>query len=344
MNWVFRCNIASERHGNQTVQGIGHAMRCIALAKEVERQGDSALLSVEGDADVEPFLDGRRIEYVRNEDHLAVARDTGADVVVTDINYLDAETIREYRTVAPVANLAPRGVPKYFADLTFTSEKIRDVPEPGDASTYEWCAGPEFTIINDDFIEERARLKAEYGDGAADLPAEKDVVIHMGGVDKYDRTGKILDCLRRELVEKYDFTVGVGPFNPHLDDIRDRCKEFGDNVEVIHSPDNLATVLSGTRLAILGTGITPYEALAIGVPSANVGASEFHDIRGRILEDQSLGEYLGNVADIASSDVNPKIAELLSEEETLQRIRQNGFDRVDGEATRRIIQRIRSTV
>lgn len=342
MNWIFRCNIANERHGDQTIQGIGHAMRCISLAKVVESKGDSALLLIEGDEDVEPFLDEYGIKYIRNKNHVAAAREAGADIFLTDINYLERDSIREYRTVAPVVNLAPRGVPKYYADLTFTSEKIRDIPEPEDASSYEWYAGPEFTIINKDFVRERERLKSGYGDDPGDFPVEKRVVIHMGGVDKYDRTSQIVNCLNRNLAEEYEFTVGVGPFNPNIDELRERCEE--SKITLNYAPDNLAEMVSGARLAILGTGISAYESLAIGVPSANLGVSEFHNMRGRFLEEQLLGVYLGNMYDVDSDGLNSKITALLMNDDKLRRMSRNGFSRVDGRAASRIVEKIQSTV
>ncbi len=338
MNWLFRFNIASERHGDQVVHGIGHAMRCISLAQEVEKRGDSALLSIEGEEDVEQFFEQKGIEYVRNSEHIEAAKNIDADVVVVDINYLDKERIQEYKTVAPVVNLAPRGVPKYYSDLTFTSERIRDVPEPDGAPSYEWLAGPEYTILNSDFVRERQRLKSEYGDVLQNQPTSDRVVIHMGGVDKSNRTGQVLDSLANEFIEQYRFTLVVGPFNPNVSEIRNLATSYGDNMTICNSPDNLANVFSGAKLAILGTGISTYEALAIGVPSANVGVSEFHDMRGQILEKESLGVYLGNQDDLKSGEMNLRLHEFLEYERDRNQIRKNGFNRIDGRATLRIVE------
>ncbi len=344
MKWLFRCNIASERYGDEVVQGIGHAMRCIALARGVEHVGDSALLSVEGEEDVTSFLDEQSIEYVLNESHTDVAEKFGADIIVTDINYLERQVIERFREIAPVVNLAPRGKTKYYADISFTSEAIVDVPEPSDSITNTWHAGPEFTIINDDFIRERKRLLNTYGDSVTNFPKKDRVIVHMGGVDKYDRTGTVLDLLDPETVDSVQMKIIAGPFNPNIGTIQEYCKSHGQNVSIVHAPDNLAKVISESKFAVLGTGISTYEALSIGVPSINIGVSEFHDKRGEFLMENSLGDYLGAYEKLSESKLNNSIKSWINGNQSIKNVRENGFDTVDGNAIKRIIDITQSKI
>ncbi|WP_164471732.1 hypothetical protein [Halosimplex salinum] len=339
MRWLFRCNVASERFADDDadVQGIGHAMRCLSVARAAEAAGDVAMFTIEGADDIVPFLEKTGLDFRLNRDHFDVAQRYDPDVVVTDVNYCDRRAVERFRDIAPVVNLAPRGEVKYYADLTFTSEAIRDVPEPDDAMFDRWYSGPEYTIISDDFVRRRAVM-----DGA-DPPVERGkVVINMGGVDESDRTGKVLELLSADLVERLDLTITAGPFNPNADALRARCDELGGAVEFLHAPDDLAAVLSGSEFAVLGAGISTYEALAIGVPSLNVGLSSFHDERGAVLESEDLGVYLGNVEDLTADRVNDTIGSLLGGDDRLDRIRSKGFHAVDGSASEQILSRVRT--
>lgn len=338
MRWLFRCNIANERttEDETKVQGIGHAMRCVSLAREVSTTSDEALLSIEGNQDVETYLDDFGIDYVRNRNHLKIADSFDPDVIVVDINHLDPSVIRGFSSRGLVVNLAPRGLPKYYADVSFTSEPIRDVNEPDDAAYDKWYAGPDYSFIHDDFVELRRNLKLDQ-----DFPRDDFAVVHMGGVDQFNRTGIVIDELLTNLNDEFNFKIIAGPLNPNTGELISRCAQLGDHVELVVGPENLASEFLNARFGILGTGITTYEALAIGVPSLNVGLSEFHDQRGALLEEWGLGQYLGNITEINNASATEMIREFIENDEKIKRYRQRGLETVDGQAATRIISTIR---
>jgi len=340
MKWLFRCNIANERSSEEgDVQGIGHAMRCVSLAKEVLKNGDNALLSIDGDPDVKPFLKETGVDFKLNKNHFKIAKSYNADVIVVDINYCGREVLDQFRSIGTVVNLAPRGISKYYADLTFTSEEIRDVSEPEDALLKHWYSGPEYTIISDDFINQRKKLLAE-----GTRPERKYIVIHMGGVDKYDRTGTVLQLLDERIIERVQFKIIAGPFNPNVNSLKTTCDRYGDQVELLIGPDNLADELSDAMFGILGTGISTYEALAIGVPSINIGLSEFHDKRGKFLESEDLAIYLGNKEDLTATKLNNIIKKSLDGKNNIGYLQKEGPNIVDGKAAKRIIKKTQNQV
>lgn len=333
--WGFRCNVANERTGDDKadVQGLGHAMRCVSLARKAMERGDEVLVSLEGAPDVEEYFERLGIDFVLNEPHQQLFVEYEPDVIVTDVNYLEQERVSRYRELAPVVNLAPRGSVKFYADLTFTSERIADVESPSDSPLQRWYSGPEYTIIGDDFLEVRRRLKEQ------EQMVGNTVVIHMGGVDRFDRTGGVLRLLEPNSLSGLSLRVIAGPFNPNIKKLVKLCGQFRGDVEFKNAPENLAGEMVSSRFAILGTGISTYEALGIGVPSLNVGLSAFHDLRGEVLESEGLGIYLGQHNNLDCERINKILRTVTENSSKLERIRKKGFRVIDGLAAQRIVNR-----
>lgn len=332
--WLFRVDVAGETDDPTKARGLGHAMKCIALAEEVRNQGGAVQFSVEGPPDVEVLFENRGFPCDVTTDHEAVITAFDPGVIVTDINYLNVEVMTSYRRYATVVNLAPRGVCKYYADISFNSARIEDVPRPPDAPLQEWYTGPEYAILSPEFVALRNNIDA--GDWS---PANEGIVVQMGGVDQFNLTGTVLEKLSFDRFPDERFTVVAGPFNPHVDELRELCEPH-DTVSFVQDPDDFAETLATHALGIFATGISTYEALAVGVPSVNLGLSEFHDSRGKYLERKELSRYLGRYDQIDVSVLNRVIRSLLYSGDQISKMRHRGIDAVDGSACERIVSTV----
>lgn len=232
--------------------------------------------------------------------------------------------------------MAPRGKSKYFSDLTFTNAPIEDVPRPSNASLREWHAGPEFSILNPKFTSLRKRIKNKDW-----KPDKQGVVVQMGGVDQHNMTRNVIEKINYEKFSDIPFQVIAGPFNPHVDSLREYCNRY-ENLTFKHDPDNYAKLIASHRLGIFGTGISTFEGMAVGVPSINLGLSTFHDLRGKHLEKQDLGFYLGRYDDFDGADLNEILETLLYDGRTLENVRKRVMNIVDGRACKRIYNTVRS--
>jgi spore coat polysaccharide biosynthesis predicted glycosyltransferase SpsG len=334
--WLFRVNVANERETGETekARGIGHAMKCLSVAEAVTNRDGAVQFSVEGADDVGSFFEAAGVDAEITTNHEALIEAFDPDVIVTDINYLSADRMAFYRSKALTVNLAPRGESKHYADLSFNSARISDVNRPADATVRQWYTGPEYAILHPDFVDLRNRLNT----GTLTLD-RKGIVIQMGGVDQFDLTGTVLRILPAEFVETHPLTVVAGPFNPHLDELSALCASI-DNARLVSDPDNIATVIADHELGIFATGISTYEALAVGVPSVNLGQSTFHDRRGECLESQGLARYLGRHDELSQSALSDALDSYLDDPDHLTDSRTHGMDTVDAGACPRIVETV----
>lgn len=336
--WLFRCEVAKERENEdaEKARGLGHAMRCLALSRVVDRCGGDIYFSIEGAQDVKEYFDQRDIPCVVTTDHHSVIQKYNPDVVVVDINYFEPKKVKYLRDQATVVNLAPRGESKYYADLTFTNAPIEDVPQPSDACLQEWHAGPEYSILNPDFTS----LRKQIDDGTW-RTEKQGVVIQMGGVDQFNMTLNVLENLNLDKFSNILFQVIAGPFNPHIDQLKEYCSDY-KNITFDHDPEDYAKVIAGKRLGIFATGISTFEGMAVGVPSINLGLSTFHDLRGKHLEKDELGYYLGRHDEFDPTKLNDVLESLLLDEGELEELRNRCMNVVDGKACERIVQDVKS--
>lgn len=334
--WLFRVNVANERETGETkkARGLGHAMKCLSLANAVRDAGGKVKFSIEGSDDVALFFEKRGVPFYITSNHHSVIEQFDPDIIVADINYLDREKMDIYREAGTVVNLAPRGECKYYADLSFNSAQIEDVPKPPKPPLQEWYAGPEYAILNPEFVGLRKRI-----DTSEWTPERDGVIVQMGGVDQSNITGTVLNNLLFDTFSDYQFTIVAGPFNPHMDELRNLCKPY-NNVSLLQDPDDFAKTVADHELGIFATGISTYEAMAVGVPSINLGLTTFHDSRGELLENAGLIAYMGRYDQLTQSSLNETLRSLLSDDEYLIQMRQRGLNAVDGGACDRIVKTV----
>lgn len=332
--WLFHIKVANKTADEQHAGGLGHAMKCLSLSKEVRSRGGSVQFCVEGPVTVCEFFEERDVAYQISDDPVTVAGDYEPAVIVTDVNYLSRGVMDRYRRIAPVVNLAPRGECKFYADISFNSARIQDHPKPDDATLRRWYTGPEYAILNPEFITLRERIDAR------ELTPDRDgVILQMGGVDQYDLTGQVLEYLDPANLRGKQLTVVAGPFNESIDRLKKLCEPI-DEASFHVDPSQYPSLVAGHELGIFGTGISTYEALSVGVPSLNVGITEFHSARGETLEKRGICRYLGQYDSLESEDLNHELSTLLDDSGALSRMRKKGMEIVDRHACRRIVDRV----
>jgi spore coat polysaccharide biosynthesis predicted glycosyltransferase SpsG len=330
---LFRFNIATERVTGsiENAVGLGHARRCISLAKELIRSyGCDILFLVEGTDDAGRCLEDCGIPFMMNCCDEDVIRRFRPDIIVADINHLAPETVKQFKAWAPVVNLAPRGLTKYYADITINDTSVIDCP-PADppSAEYIWYRGPEYAIVADEFIRERELIDPERNNAC------RTITLLAGGVDECNMTSAVLHKLK-QWDEKVRLNVVLGRLNPHKADINMLCKELKIETCLYIEPANLARIISSSLLGIFGTGITVFEGLCVGVPSINLGCSRFHDLRGRELESHDVIKYLGRYDQIKGDVFLETLQSLISDLNTINRMRSNGLRLITPKAAKTI--------
>ena len=131
-------------------------------------------------------------------------------------------------------------------------------------------AGPTYALLRPEFAALRPRSLARRA-----TPRLEHLLITMGGVDKDNATGMVLDALRGcPLPAACRISVVMGPHAPWLERIRSQATRMPWATEVLLNVGNMAELMADCDLAIGAAGSTSWERCALGLPSIIVVLAE----------------------------------------------------------------------
>jgi len=125
--------------------------------------------------------------------------------------------------------------------------------------------GPRFALLGPDF----ALLRPYSLSRRAPKAELQHLLITMGGVDRDDATGKVLDALDESCIFPGNSRISVimGSQAPWIKRVRIKAAQLPWPTEVMVNVRNMAEIMAGSDLAIGAAGTTSWERCCLGVPS-----------------------------------------------------------------------------
>jgi UDP-2,4-diacetamido-2,4,6-trideoxy-beta-L-altropyranose hydrolase len=115
---------------------------------------------------------------------------------------------------------------------------------------------PEFAALRRYSLQRRAQ------------PALRELLITMGGVDKTNATGQVLQALRAcRLPEGCRVTVVMGATAPWLEEVRTQAQDMSWPTRVLVGVSDMADLMAASDLAIGAAGATSWERCCLGLPT-----------------------------------------------------------------------------
>ena len=283
--------------------GTGHVMRCLTLADALAARGaDCQFICGAHEGNLIEFIRGKG--YVAHALPVAHEASTGStppgptastpdlahahwlgatqaqdaeacapilaaqhpDWLIVDHYALDARWERalapHYRKLMVIDDLADR---PHACDLLLDQTFGRDAADyrplvPADChllcgSQYALLR-PEFAALRPYSLQRRAR------------PALRELLITMGGVDKDNATGQVLQALRTcPLPADCRITVVMGATAPWLEEIRRQAQDMPWPTRVLVGVSDMAQLMADSDLAIGAAGATSWERCCLGMPT-----------------------------------------------------------------------------
>jgi len=130
--------------------------------------------------------------------------------------------------------------------------------------------GLNFCLLRSEFLQWRKYSQDNHKDGRL-----RKILITMGGYDKANITGKILENVNLlNLPVGVSLTVVMGSFSPHIHSIRKQVENTEYDVAIKENVSNMAELISNSDLVISAAGSTIWEICCLGVPSILVIAAD----------------------------------------------------------------------
>ena len=343
--------------------GTGHVMRCLTLAEALRKKGvECSFLCRPHTGNLIEFIRSKNfhvyplgktpapedtsIEPLEVEDNTALyatwlgcnwetdAQESGyhlqnidPDWLVVDHYALDQRwelALKAwYKKLAVIDDLADRvHASDFLLDQTLgrnQKEYAELVPKECDL-----LLGAQYALLRPEFARWR-----EYSLKRRSPPQLNQILITLGGVDKNNATGQILNALTQSgLSEHCKITVIMGSTAPHLADIQSLAKTLPWQTEVKINVSNMAELMANSDLAIGAAGGTSWERCCLGLPTLMVVLAENQSKIARALADAEAAILLGRENDILGELGNRM--NLLLNESILSRMSRAAFSLNDG--------------
>jgi len=341
MNIVFRVDASIQ-------MGTGHVMRCLTLAEELRRLGHSCVfICREHPGNLREFIidksfvvhllsttsgvnftvendDTAHAEWlgvswrIDAEQTLAALGSMEVDWLVVDHYALDARweklLAKAAGQIMVVDDLADR---HHACNLLLDQNLGREIADY-DHKVPEHCTrliGPKYALLRPEFAELRERsLKRR------ENPELKRILISLGGVDRTNVTGKILEALEEtRLPKETQIDVIMGAAAPYLNEVRQKAAKLPFKSKVSVNVSDIGERMCMADLAIGAAGSTSWERCCLGLPAILVVLADNQKMVNQSLIEKGvavgldveiLKEVGGTLLDHVLAQVWPRAREL----------------------------------
>lgn len=278
--------------------GTGHVMRCLTLADALKAEGvECHFICREHPGNLLDYIKGKgfsayAISVVSTllstelaqlahahwlgasqqqdaDECAAILSELQPDWLIVDHYALDAcwESMLQpyYRKLMVIDDLADRHhICHVLVDQTFgrnADDYIQKVP----AGCRVLC-GSQYALLRPEFAALR-----QYSLKRRETPQMYSLLVNMGGVDRNNATGKVLQALRHcDLPVSCSITVIMGTSAPWLSEVRLQAEQMPWHTDIRVGVSNMAQLMADSDLAIGAAGSTSWERCCLGLPTVMV--------------------------------------------------------------------------
>jgi spore coat polysaccharide biosynthesis predicted glycosyltransferase SpsG len=296
--------------------GLGHVMRCLAIAEETTAREVETLLLVGGAVAVDVVR--RRGFLVKEVERGGASLDDlrRGDLLVLDGYHFASSVVDEARERGGIVVVVDdRDTSEISADVIVAPDVVAPGrPLVGNAVV---LAGPRYALVRREFTRHR-RLRGDRGDGP--------LLVAMGGSDPSQLSGPVAGAVPRRLWPAVE--VLVGPAS------RGR---FPDGVpfDLVIDPVDVGEVLDRAGAVVSAAGSTAWELLAMGQVSALVAVAwdqrPVVDLAGR------AGAALAHAGVDELAEFVEHAAHRLADPLERRSISERALDLIDGGGSARVV-------
>ena len=362
MNFLFRADASVEI-------GSGHVMRCLTLANTLRKQGHKSTFIcrsfsgslgalISGNGHTLHLLPAacRGVEantvHLTHAAWLGVSQDQDSEVcfaeidgekfdwIVVDHYGIDQIWQKRMRAVADrilvIDDLADR---QHDCDILLDQNLGRKLSDYEDLVPIN-CAkllGPKFALLREEFAEMRsAALKRR-----SQSKELQNILISMGGADKDNVTGRVLDVLSSShLKPSIKLTVILGQSSPHIDQVETQLKQLKLPYDLLVGTNAMAELMVEADIAFGAAGSSSWERACLGLPTILITIAENQVPAAKAMNDIGATIWVGQHD---SSGLSGRIYDAinrLSNVDIRNEIVEKCFGITDGNGSNRVTKQI----
>ncbi|MEG0750992.1 MAG: UDP-2,4-diacetamido-2,4,6-trideoxy-beta-L-altropyranose hydrolase [Oscillospiraceae bacterium] len=330
--------------GNAEV-GLGHVMRCLSIADEVKRNGDTCIFVISDEAaktliearGFETVILGSRFDDMESEidSFINIVKQRMPSAVVIDSYYVTLNYLQAISNKVKTVYIDDINAFEYPVDLLVNYNIYAE------DFNYKRYLAPPALALGCEF----APLRKEFRDSGKDSvsgPVKK-MLILSGGADPLHATVRIISkVLESEMGQQFEYHVVSGAVNCNRAELR-LLTAKNHRVILHENVTTMAELMSGCDLAISAGGSTLYELCACGIPAISYSFVD-NQLPG-VAKFAQLGiiEYAGdlrNDEEQVLENIALWLTKMIESEEKRYAASERMRRIVDGMGAKRIVNRI----
>ena len=339
MNVLIRCDGSVEI-------GLGHVVRCLALADELYnvhdchisfamRTGPLGIQMVEekGYQVISSRKTGQSFDYREwlNE----CVRNAGAKAILLDVRDGLAQTVLdELRNEGIlIVTIDDPEDKRLSVDLAFYPPvpQVKQIDWTG--FTGKLYVGWEWVILRREFVNARY-----FFDKHSKLKTQNSrlrILVTMGGSDPQGMTLTAVKALEI-LDEDFEAVVVLGAGFQHKKELGNSLSDCKHRFDVRENVKDMAKLMAQSDIAVASFGVTAYELSAMGVPAIYLCLTEDHAESASVFVEEGMAVSLGVFTHVNTGMIATGIRDILNNKSLLSKLADNARKYIDGQGVARI--------
>jgi UDP-2,4-diacetamido-2,4,6-trideoxy-beta-L-altropyranose hydrolase len=325
--------------------GVGHVMRCVALAQAWQHAGGRVVFALAaGPAEIEKRLRSEGFEVVEisaspgSPDDAAqtakLSMRCEAEWLVLDGYHFSGDYRK--RVKGPTFSLLLMDDHGEFApykcDIVLnTNPYASDAMYPQSEGQTRFLLGSRYALLRREFLERQTQH--------AHVPEKVSrLLVTFGGADPHNVTLQVVEALQELDDPQLDMVVVVGASNPHRASLEAALKKSSRAARLLSNVDNMPEVISHAELAISAGGGTCYELAFMKVPMFLITMASNHErtveAYGRAKAALAAGWFDG----LERKSLTAALRGLIGDSRLRRELIKNARQMVDGRGAQRVVE------
>ena len=335
MKFVFRVDATKDI-------GLGHLMRCYALAEELVKNKNTCFFisNIDNEKIIEKIITSEIIfekittspESKKDLQYLInFSKKHYIDWVITDHYKISSEYIKKIKDNGFQVLCIDDTSQIYYSSEVVVNQNIvsKKIEFKTDDST-KLLLGSKYIIIREELLK---RGKKIYKDNV-----EK-ILVTFGGIDYGNITIKILKILKETIDNNIQIIVVIGALNKIEENLKSEIKKLDNSqIRFVFSPENMAELYLESDIAISAGGSSCYELAYFGIPNIIITVADNQLNIAKELDKKNVSIYLGKKEDVSSNKIKENVLKLIKDNSLRKKMSKNGLKLVDGKGKKRIIE------
>ncbi|UCB58130.1 MAG: UDP-2,4-diacetamido-2,4,6-trideoxy-beta-L-altropyranose hydrolase [Thermoplasmatales archaeon] len=319
--------------------GIGHLMRCLALAEELIKRGNKCVFLTK-------TIEEKLIKKIQKAGCIYEKLPKELDIL-NDVKNLISYCIKnEIRWVV----IDHYGIETYYLE-NLKKQNLNVLSVDDTANTFY----PSDIVINQNIGAEKLnfltsdKTKLLLGTNYVLMRNEllkrhlkkpkkevKNILITLGGTDPDNFILKVLKNLE-DIDQKIKRTVILGPFNKNNDKIEKYKKNTNQNIEIIRSPEDITDAYLNSDIAISAGGTSSYELAYFGIPNIIITVADNQENIAYEMNKEQVSISIGRKPEFKPEILKNNIKTLIDNHSLRSKMSEKGKKLIDGKGKIRVV-------